>query len=282
MICTLVTVKHLKKDVCDWMDTELLTPSATSLMTISYAIQGTFNRPNDLQYLHDIAGRIAYQMGGIYEIQHYSKIETQNLYKLKQFLHLDRVPSFTGSLESDAWNGERIDIFNVARHKAYEMKRYNVLNREALEIYVNQVSNKSKYAKTTAKNVFEWVQDNYTGRQSKRSRHDQALRASTIKAKKVEAKIFSALKSTLFTYDSLASAARALNVAWVTFKKYSTQYQNLQQASKLLDPYVRMVLIAKESLIKVIKSVDNWIILDVYQASFIKINTEEGKCQRLE
>jgi len=276
MTATVITILVKDGNCVDWMDLDLPTPSDVRYVNrysaeywqdgstpykLTYTIDGFFGTKDSKRYLHDISARIAYALDGSYEVNQ-TEIKTESKYKLSRFTHLDRPPSFNRQVEINAMGGSRNEIFDALRYKAYHMHRTNTLNLEALTVYGNLITNGSRHIKALAPNVFKWVTDNYTGRQSTMTRSEAALNASSIKAKNMCDRIFSMLRTDLFTFSSLSDAARKLSISRITFKKYLLIFNSLQQAlesySNALTPYVQLVYTGVASVLKALGKQVNW------------------------
>jgi len=284
MTATIITVKVVDGHIVDWMDTQLLSPTAHRSVKsysadywnnksgrcsyeLEYSIDGYFSTAKGKRYLHDIAARIAYQVKGTYTVEEAAC--TVGKYELSDFSHLDRVPSFNARLEANALNGSRDEIFDALRHKAYQMFKSNTLNLEALTVYGNRISNSSQHIKYLAPNVFKWVEKNYTGRQSTMSRSEAAINASKIKSRRVEERIFCMLESPFFQHEalSLRTISKKLSLHRDTVKKYLNKWNFKQRAYKVLresqTPYVQLVCTTIQEVLKSGLSVKGWYQTDI-------------------
>ena len=274
MIATAITISVKDGFIVDWIDLDLPYPHSaeykdqysaeywnaktdTTPYELTYSIDGYFGTRKGKQYLHDIGSRIAYALNGTYAITE-TAIEGK-AYNLNRFTHLERVPTFNQNLEANAMGGSRNDIFNALRHKAYQMHRSNTLDLEALTVYGNHITNGSEHIKYLAKNVFQWVDEKYTGRQSTMNRSEAGRNAHTTKADRMETKIFNALRSKLFTVRNFSATAKSLSISRITFKKYLTKYREIQRVTELLStPYARLVYTPIEKMAKFIKNITIW------------------------
>ncbi len=299
MTATLIHISVTGGHYLDFMDIDLPMPlkvaensrysasywnkETDSSYRITYAIDGYFSTGAGKQYLHDVAGRIAYALNGTYEIEESTKV-TGIIHRLSRFNHLERVPTYFAELESNAFNGSRNEIFDALRMKAYQMHKAGTLNLEALITYGNRISNSSEHIKYLAPNIFHWVESNYTGRQSSMSRTEAGINASNTRSNRIRQRIFSALKNPLLpnlTESSISSASKLLSVSRQTFKKYLKQYQLIQTAQRLLQrlstPYVRLDVTGIQ---KVLKTVKEWLSVDNIQ-SVLAIESKEYTIEKV-
>ena len=278
---TIITVKVDNGHTIDWMDIDLPIPMDSyevkpygaeywndkeerTPYEIQYAISGNFGTGEGRKYLHDTASKIAYALNGKYEISQipFGPVKT---YRLEIFNHLEKVPTFYRELESNAWNGSRNEIFNAMRIKAYQMFKTGTLNLEALREYGNNISNNSEHVKYLAPNIYQWTEENYTGRQSIMSRPEAGLNASKTKSDRVRSRIFNALKSNILNVSSLpiATASNILGVSRHTFRKYLFLYRETLRALELYarvsTPYVRLVCPPIEEIRKTLSNIVDWI-----------------------
>ena len=278
-LATLITIKVKDGHFMEWLDLDLPQPlsvnevnqygaaywndkNESSPYELTYAITGFFQTSKNKQYLHDVAARIAHTLNGSYEI---SGCDALNSYELSKFSHLERVPSFNGSVEANAFNGSRNEIFDALRYKAYRMFKTNTLNLEALTVYGNRISNGSEHIKYLAPNVFQWVEANYSGRHSVMTRSEAGINASKIRSDKVKNKILSALKYPLFfnmNEQSISQASKRLKVSRVTFVKHLELSKKLKQLPRELrravTPYVRLVLSPIQDMAQEVAEVVKW------------------------
>ncbi len=240
MTATAVSIMVKNGDHSDWMDFDLPIPSsfdgANSSYIIKYHIDGYFGTSKSKQYLHDIAERIANTLGGTYRIQQ-EDTDSQYLYKLSRFEHLERAPSYTRDLETNAYNGSRNEIFQALRQKAYQMKRNGTLDLESLVIYGNYISNRSEHIKYLAKNVYSWTEEKYQPRPQPRMTRIEACKIATAeRVKRTKEAVTNALKWKDTFFDSITdtSLAKAFNVSRNSFYKYQAAAELLSQAAEAL------------------------------------------------
>lgn len=279
---TLITVKVKDGDFMEWLDLDLPSPLSTKEVDeysaeywnkknkatpyeITFAVNGFFSTSKNKQYLHDISERIAYALNGRYQISEIDGKVDQS-HELSRFTHIERVPSFNASIEANAFNGSRNEIFDALRYQAYRMFRTNSLNLEALTIYGNRISNNSEHVKYLAPNVFKWVETNYEGRQSLMTRSEAGRLAAKTKAQRVRDKVFLVLNATAFfslSSDTISSLSRAVNVSRTSFRKYLNEWQLLKRAEQLATslstPYVRLVWPPYQAIARAVAKVAAWV-----------------------
>ena len=279
-LATSIVITVPNGSTADWLDTQLPQPHSFTHIkkygaeywnikdgktpyTLTYNIDGYFGTTKGKSYLHDVAGRIADEIGGSYTIS--TNTTTNNTYTIDNFLHLERVPNFNAKLEADAFNGSKDEIFQALRHKAYEMKRKGTLNHEALTVYGNLISNNSHHVKYLANNVFNWVDDKYQPRPlPTMTRADACKIATATRVKRAKNSFHSAMKwkNIFFSDTTLTELAQLFSISRTTLWKYQKEVAGIERAYEVfttaLTPYGTEMNIVLEALKKVVKRVSNW------------------------
>ena len=286
MSCTSIKITVPNGTTADWIETQLPQPHSFNYInkysaaywndretatpyTLTYNIDGYFGTTKGKAYLHDIAGRMAEEMGGTYTTTTDNSIKSTCT--LDSFSHLERVQNFNANLENNAFNGSRNNIFEALRYKAYDMKRKGTLNLEALTVYGNQISNGSKHIKYLAPNVFKWVDEKYEPRsQPTMSRVDACKIATAVRVERTKKAFQSAMKykDIFFRDATLTQLSDLFSISRTSLWKYQKVMDGISRAyevfSTALTPYGTEMNTVLEVLKKVVKSALNWTVSPLF------------------
>lgn len=238
-------------DLNHFLDCELPFPSYIVPEERGYFIgwffDGYTNTDKGIEFKNDLNEKIALLLNAEVKTRRPKYINnhffTNNIYKLNAFTSIEDLRTnnvFDTQTKTDDY------LFDLIRHRAYELKQKGILIFDNLLQYAMRVGTEMNKDNSTirskVKNVFKWTFHNYKigglKRVSKNNRADSIKIARRIKTEKKKEDLFQYFKSLKaiginYKKESIYKIANNTKLSYMTVKKYITEYRAIKEVVSL-------------------------------------------------